>query len=272
MNTQQLFQQLHDLPDSSPMPVLFIGHGNPMNAIEENDFSKNWTEIGKFLPHPKAILSISAHWITPGEIKVTTMDKPRTIHDFYGFPEELFQQEYPAPGSKDYAQRTVDVIRNVHVHEDQDWGLDHGTWSVLLKMYPQADIPVYQLSLDYSKPPTWHFETAKQLQILRKKGILILGSGNLVHNLRTIRFNEPPYDWAKEFDTRITQFIDDRDLKAAVDFKNLGVLAKLAQPTHDHYLPLIYSLAQITHQSEIIYFNDGFDLASVSMRSFVVLH
>lgn len=271
MNTQQLYRRLLDLPDSSPMPVLFIGHGNPMNAIEDNVFSKTWAEIGQSLPQPKAILSVSAHWITPGEIKVTSMEKPRTIHDFYGFPNELFEQQYPAPGAPDLARETIEIIKKAHVDTDLKWGLDHGTWSVLLKMFPEANIPVYQLSLDYSMPPAWHYEIAGELQKLRKKGVLIIGSGNLVHNLHTIQFNHQAYDWAVEFDQKIAQFIDDRNYRDAVDFLKLGQLARLAQPTHDHYLPLIYSLGQADVQSEITYFNEGFDLASISMRSFVII-
>ncbi len=270
MNTQQFYKTLQDLPSSDKMPVLFIGHGNPMNAIEDNSFSRTWKEIGRSMPVPKAILSVSAHWITPGETKVTIMDTPKTIHDFYGFPEELFQQTYPSPGAPEFAQQTIDIVKKVHIHPDNEWGLDHGTWSVLLKMFPNADIPVYQLSLDYSRPPEYHFELARELQNLREKGVLIIGSGNLVHNLRTIQFNQKPYDWAIEFDQTITKFIDNRDFKSAVEFLKMGNLARLAQPTHDHYLPLIYSLGQAIEQSEFTYFNEDFDLASISMKSFII--
>lgn len=271
MNTQKLFGILHDLPASAPMPALFIGHGSPMNAIEDNTFSQTWRELGKRLPIPQAILSISAHWITPGEIKVTAMDSPRTIHDFYGFPEELFRQTYPSPGAPDFARDTIEIVKKAHIHEDQEWGLDHGTWSVLQQMYPEANIPVYQLSLDYSKPPAYHYELAQELKALREKGVLIIGSGNLVHNLRTLQMNHSPYDWAIEFDSTITGFIDDRNFMGAVNFLELGNLARLAHPTHDHYLPLIYSLALADSSSQITYFNEDFDLASISMKSFIVL-
>jgi len=270
MDSHKLYDILKSFPASGKMPALFIGHGNPMNAINKNKFSRSWIDLGKRLPKPNAILSISAHWITPGEIKVTAMESPKTIHDFYGFPEKLFQQEYPAPGATEYAAQTIDLIQRAHVQTDHNWGLDHGTWSVLLRMYPDANIPVFQLSLDYSKPPEYHYELARDLKTLRNKGVLIIGSGNMVHNLRTMRMDGEPYAWAIEFDQTITAFINDRDFKSAVEFQKLENLAGLAQPTHDHYLPLIYILALADNQSEIAFFNEDFDLSSISMRSFII--
>jgi len=271
MNTQKLYKILTNLPATKKMPALFIGHGSPMNAIQDNVFSRTWRDLGKWLPYPNAILSISAHWITPKETKVTIMTSPKTIHDFYGFPESLFLQQYPAPGAVDYASHTIELMQKSHVKSDHEWGLDHGTWSVLIQMYPKADIPVYQLSLDYSRPPVYHYEIAKDLKKLREKGVLIIGSGNMVHNLRMMHMNRDPYDWAIEFDRMITGYINNRDFHSAAHFQDLGNLAKMAHPTHDHYLPLMYILALAEEHSNIIYFNEGFDLSSVSMKSFVVI-
>jgi 4,5-DOPA dioxygenase extradiol len=253
-----------------PMPVLFVGHGSPMNAIQDNEFSREWIAIGQKIPTPKAILVISAHWITPGETKVTAMDKPETIHDFGGFPQKLYEQQYPAPGTPEYAKKTIELIKRVKVLPDYDWGLDHGTWSVLLKMYPEAKIPVYQLSIDYSQPLQYHYDLAKELQPLRYEGILIIGSGNLVHNLLTLRYHQPPYDWAIEFDQKITTFIDQGNDQAVVDFQKLGRLAQLAHPMYDHFLPLIYALALRETNDQVEYFNSAFDMSSISMRSFIL--
>ncbi len=252
------------------MPVLFIGHGNPMNAILNNEFTRSWGELGKILPKPQAILTISAHWLTPGRTMVTAMEKPKTIHDFMGFPQELFQQQYPAPGSPQLAQETIKLVRRVHLESDHQWGLDHGTWSVLLPMFPNADIPVYQLSLDYSKDLQFHFDLGKELEKLREKGVLIIGSGNIVHNLRALSFDSPPFDWAEEFDAKIKGFIDDRNFKSVIQYHQLGRVAQLAQPTHDHFLPLLYSLALKSNKENLSYFNESFDLGSISMRSFVI--
>ena len=239
--------RLNELMDQSvltdKMPVMFIGHGSPMNAIEDNKYTRKWKELGRNLPTPKAILSVSAHWLTHGTTKVTAMQMPKTIHDFGGFPSELYHQNYPAPGTPEFAEETIKLIQNTHVSADHEWGLDHGTWSVLLPMFPKSNIPVYQLSIDYSKPPQYHFEIAAYLKSLREKGVLIIGSGNVVHNLRTLEFNRDPYDWAIEFDTKIASFLDKGDHSSLVNFSKLGSIAKMAQPMWDHYLPLIYSIA-----------------------------
>lgn len=267
-----IIQGLKDLKSSDKMPVLFIGHGSPMNAIEDNKYRRSWVELGKELPKPKAILSISAHWITQGSTKVTAMEKPRTIHDFGGFPNELYQQQYPASGSPSLANETIGMVKNPTIKPDSEWGLDHGTWSILLPMYSNADIPVYQLSIDYSKPPQFHFDLAIQLKTLRDKGVLILGSGNIVHNLGALNFSNEPYDWALEFDSRIKSFIDNSNYQGVVNFQDLGSLAKIAHPSYDHFLPLIYTLALQEKDEVVRYFNDSFDLGSISMRSLVISH
>jgi 4,5-DOPA dioxygenase extradiol len=249
------------------MPLLFIGHGNPMNAILDNKYSQTWKELGKRLPRPRAILCISAHWLTMSDTKVTAMEKPETIHDFGGFPELLYQQQYPAPGAPELAKETQHLIQNPPVALDYDWGLDHGTWSVLLPMFPLADIPVYQLSIDYRKPPEFHYDLGKQLAALRERGVLIIGSGNLVHNLRVMRFDGAPYDWAIEFDKKMEEWISSGNHKAIIEFRSLGALASIAHPTHDHFLPLLYVLGLQHKQDSPEFFTEDIDLGSVSMRS-----
>ena len=251
------------------MPLIFVGHGNPMNAIEDNRFSRTWTELGRTLPRPTAILAISAHWLTPGSTQVTAMDVPRTIHDFGGFPRELFEMQYAAPGTPEYAQQTIDLIRKTEVIADYRWGLDHGTWSVLAKMYPEADVPTYQLSIDWSKGPEYHYELAKELKKLRERGVMIVGSGNMVHNLQMIKPGDEPFDWAAEFDERITRALDSRDDSQIVDFQEMGAVSQLAHPTIDHFLPLMYAIGLKGSDEELTYFNDAFDYSSISMRSFV---
>lgn len=260
------------LSPSEKMPVLFIGHGSPMNAIEENVYHKSWQSLGKKLPRPQAILSISAHWITAGT-KVASMAQPKTIHDFGGFPKKLFDQQYPAPGSPEFAKLTTQLVTHSHIQTDESWGLDHGTWSVLLPMYPAADIPVFQLSLDYDQPPSYHYEIGKQLNKLRDKGVMIIGSGNLVHNLRQIDFSNSGkvFDWAVEFDTKFTQWMDKGDHTSILNYqKLLGNTALMAHPSYDHLLPLFYILGLQQKNEKITYFNDRFDLASISMRSLII--
>jgi 4,5-DOPA dioxygenase extradiol len=250
------------------MPLLFIGHGSPMNAIEDNIFSRTWAEIGNLVPSPKAILCISAHWLTSGT-HITSMENPRTIHDFGGFPEKLYQQEYPAPGSPEIAASILHM-RNEHIiHPDFDWGLDHGTWSVLKPMFPLAKIPVLQLSIDYSKPPEYHFGIAKQLIKLREQGVLVIGSGNIVHNLRQLTFDNRIPDWAAEFDSRIASWIESGDDQSVVNFLKLGSIAKMAHPTYDHFLPLLYTLGFKVKGETPYFFNDEFQMGSISMRSVV---
>lgn len=259
-------------PLSTPtqrMPLLFVGHGSPMNAIEDNRYSRAWKELGARLPRPKAILSISAHWITRNTTEVTAMEKPKTIHDFGGFPDALFAAQYPAPGAPAFAAQTQWLVTTPPIGLDHAWGLDHGTWSVLLPMFPKADIPVFQLSLDYGKPMQWHYELGAQLKALRERGVLVMGSGNIVHNLRTIDFGGAPFDWAVEFDKKIGDWIAAGDHSSIVNFQKLGSLATMAHPTYDHFLPLIYTLGLQDKRDTIEFFNTGIDAGSISMRSFV---
>ena len=267
MTLQSLNRIAKSFENSPKMPVLFIGHGNPMNAITDNKFKAAWIEITKTFPKPNAILCISAHWLTDGTF-VTMMSKPKTIHDFGGFPNELYQQQYPAPGAVEYASMSIENINKVNIQHDFDWGFDHGTWCVLKPMYPEATIPVFQLSLDYGKSTQYHYELGQQLSFLRTKGVLIIASGNVVHNLGMMSFadNVKPFDWAVEFDTYVKENIDTQNDKNIIEYTKLGTVAKKAHPTNDHYLPLLYAIALREKDEKHIYFNDSFDLASMSMR------
>jgi 4,5-DOPA dioxygenase extradiol len=251
------------------MPLLFVGHGNPMLAITDNVFRRAWQDLGKHLPRPKAILCISAHWLTNGTF-VTMADPPRTIHDFGGFPQELFDQQYPAPGAVDYARMTIAEVKAVAVHEDFEWGLDHGAWCVLKPMFPEADIPIFQLSLDARKPSAYHYELARQLAFLRSRGVLIVCSGNVVHNLRMLQMSGGVYDWAIEFDAIVKERLEAHDDQALIDYEQFGQLARLAVPTNDHYLPLLYTLGLRDPHDSLAFFNDTFDLGSLSMRSVIL--
>lgn len=252
------------------MPSLFIGHGSPMNAIEDNEITKNWCEIGKNLPTPKAILCISAHWVTPWSTEITTNEILKTIYDFYGFPEELYNQNYDVQGSPKCAKETQDIISNTKVLWSEVWGIDHGTWSVLMQMYPKRNIPVYQLSLDYNQPFSFHLELWKKLRELRRKWILVIGSGNLVHNLGKISWgNNAPYDWNVEFDTKATNFINERNFEALTKRESFWNIFSLAHPSYDHYLPLLYFAGTIWEKESIIPFNEEFQMGSLSMKSFM---
>jgi 4,5-DOPA dioxygenase extradiol len=251
------------------MPALFVGHGSPMNAIEDNVFSRGWAEVGAALPRPEAILCVSAHWQTRG-VHVTAMEQPRTIHDFGGFPEELHRMLYPAPGAPELARKTAEQVTRARVGLDHGWGLDHGTWSVLVRMFPRADVPVVQLSLDATQDPAWHYELAKELAGLRERGVLVMGSGNIVHNLRLLRRQPIAFDWAVEFDAKVKALIDAGDHQRLVNYPGLGRAAQLAVPTNEHYLPLLYALAVKGEKESIAYFNDATTLGSISMRSLVV--
>lgn len=253
------------------MPVLFIGHGSPMNAIEDNIFSKRWQQMGKEIPTPKAVVVVSAHWLTKGTM-VTAMPNPKTIHDFGGFPQALFDVQYPAPGSPELATEIQKLITNPAVELDHDWGLDHGTWSVVKHMYPNADIPVLQLSIDYYKPAAYHYELAKQLLSLRKKGVLIIGSGNMVHNLRMVawdKLSEPEYgfDWALEMNDIFKNKISNGFHKELIQYEKLHKAATLAIPTPDHYYPLLYILALQTDNDKVEFFNDKAVGGSLTMTS-----
>jgi 4,5-DOPA dioxygenase extradiol len=257
------------------MPVFFIGHGSPMNAIEDNQFSKVWKEAGQKVTRPKAILCISAHWETKGT-QVTAMKSPKTIHDFGGFPKELYEVQYPAPGSSWLASQVKNIIKKAEVLFNEDWGLDHGCWSVLSKMFPKADIPVIQLSLDYTKSAGYHYELAKELLPLRKKDVLIIGSGNLVHNLFMIsvsdnNINEPfGFDWAIEANNLFKKLIIEKDYNSLTNYKSLGYAVKLAIPTPEHYLPMIYAIALRQKNEVISFFNDKPVAGSITMTSFLI--
>lgn len=257
---------------ASKMPLLFVGHGSPMNAIEDNEFSERWEQMGKEIARPAAVLCISAHWLTKGT-HVTAMEQPKTIHDFGGFPQALFNVQYPAPGNTALAAEVKNIIKSTNVGLDHDWGLDHGTWSVVKRMYPDAKIPVLQLSIDYNKPAQYHFNLAKELADLRKKGVLIMGSGNMVHNLGMVawnKLNEPEYgfDWAHEINAVFKKNIAERNFQPLINYESLGTAAKLAIPTPDHYYPMIYSLGLVDNSDDISFFNDKAVGGSLTMTSF----
>ncbi len=260
---------LNSKPDNERvMPVLFLGHGSPMNAIEVNEFVTGWKNIAGTLPTPRAILCISAHWETKGTY-VTAMDKPRTIHDFGGFPEELYQVQYPAPGSPELASETKALIKKAAVGFDEKWGLDHGTWSVVKHLFPEADTPVIQLSLDHFRSPQDHYDLAAELVPLRKKGVLIIGSGNMVHNLGMAawnRLNETfGYDWTLEASGKMKKYILGGNHQELIRYESQGRAFNLAIPTPDHYLPLLYVLALKKENESIVLFNDKPVAGSLTM-------
>ncbi len=268
MKINQLEKLTGSMENTERMPVFFIGHGSPMNAIELNEFSRHWQLIGKTLPRPKAILCVSAHWETKGTL-VTAMEKPRTIHDFGGFPQALFDVQYPAPGSPSLAGNARDLISSTRVGLDNSWGLDHGTWSILKHIYPEADVPVIQMSLDYSLSPRDHYELGRQLSSLRNKGILIMGSGNMVHNLRAVDWNHPDngYDWAIEANETFKKLITENKHQELIQFRNLGKSVDLSIPTAEHFLPLLYMLALQEKDENASFFNDKTVMGSLSMTS-----
>ncbi len=248
------------------MPVLFIGHGSPLNAIEDNEFSRAWAQVGKSLPRPKVILCISAHWETTGT-HVTAMELPKTIYDFYGFPQPLYEMKYPAPGSPDLARLAQKTVRSAQVLLDEEWGMDHGAWAVLCRMFPDADIPVVQLSLDRTKDPAFHYDLGKELKALRNQGVLIVGSGNMVHNLGVMAWQDMAFDWAMEFHEKLRQLILAGDHDAMIHYRKLGEAARLSIPTNEHYLPMLYVLALQDKDDQITIFTDRVTPGSISMRS-----
>ena len=268
---------LHDLENISSgfkatpkMPVLFLGHGSPMNAIEENQFVQGFRKAAQEIEKPNSILCISAHWFTRGTF-VTAMDMPKTIHDFGGFPQALFDVQYPAPGSPELAHEVAELLTPI-VEEDHSWGLDHGAWSVIKHMYPKADIPVIQMSIDYNKPPQYHFELGKRLSKLREKGILIIGSGNIVHNLRMVDWKNintvgAGWDWAVEAREKTNNWLLDGNFQNLIDYKNHGAALQYAVPTPDHFLPLIYTLGLKEKTENLQLFNDELIAGSLSMTS-----
>ena len=271
MNIQELNIISEPFASTEQRPVLFIGHGSPMNAIEENEFVEGWEEVAKTLPKPNAILCISAHWETKGT-SVTVMEKPITIHDFGGFPRKLFEVQYPAPGSPELAREIKGIFKKTEIGLDKKWGLDHGCWSVLKRMFPDANIPVVQMSLDYSQPVQTHYELAKELSPLRKKGILIIGSGNMVHNLQLIdweNINEPGfgYDWAIEANEKMKKYILSNDHQSLINYRAQGKDFDLAIPTPEHFLPLLYALALKEGNEKVEIFNDKPVMGSLTMTS-----
>ena len=267
MATDPAIRTLAAAPDTgATMPALFIGHGNPMNAIEDTEFSRAWAGVARSLPKPQAVLCISAHWETKGT-RVTAMEQPKTIHDFHGFPPALYEKRYPAPGSPDLARMARGAVQGTPIELDVDWGLDHGAWAVLCRMFPEVDVPVIQLSLDQRSDPARHYQLGRELRALRRKGVLILGSGNIVHNLREMAWEDTAYDWALEFDAQVKGLILSGDHKAIIDYSKLGRSARLAVPTLEHYLPLLYVLGAQDESDGVAFFADRVTLGSMSMRS-----
>jgi 4,5-DOPA dioxygenase extradiol len=259
------------MASTARMPAVFFGHGSPMNALEQNRYTETWRHIGASLPVPKAILCVSAHWYIRGTA-VTAMDRPRTIHDFGGFPQELFEAQYPAPGSPALAARVRELLAPVSVQLDQTWGLDHGAWSVLAHVYPDANVPVVQLSLDASQPPQYHYDLGARLAPLRDEGVLIVGSGNVVHNLGRIQWAEDarPYDWATRFNEKARAHLAAREHQPLIDYLSLDGDARLSVPTPEHYLPLLYVIASQTSNETASLPVDGIEYGSIGMLTTVV--
>jgi len=252
--------------NATRMPVVFVGHGSPVNTLEDNRHTRAWREIGQALPRPQAILAISAHWYVP-TLAVTAMETPRTIHDFGGFPQELFEYWYPAPGSPALAARVQELLQPLAVTADHEWGLDHGTWSVLAHLFPAANIPVVQLSIDRTRPASFHYQLGRQLAPLREEGVLILGSGNIVHNLAMINWEKPdvPYQWASRFENAVKEKVLNGDPAALVDFRHLDPEALLSVPTPEHYFPLLPILGALRDDDEISFPVEGIHMGSLSM-------
>jgi 4,5-DOPA dioxygenase extradiol len=252
------------------MPVLFIGHGSPMNIVMDNDFTQSLIKLGKNLPRPKSIMVISAHWLTKASL-VTCMKNPEQIYDFFGFPPELYQVRYPCEGAPDAAQKVARLTKYT-VNCATDWGLDHASWAILKHIYPQADIPVFEMSLNYMMDPGYHYAIGKQLGVLRREGILIIGSGNIVHNLQLIDYNmeAEPYDWAAEIDEKIKSLLLNGDHSKLVEYHKLGATISRAVPTNDHYLPMLYTLGLQEKDDKITFIHEGIQNGSISMRSFMI--
>jgi 4,5-DOPA dioxygenase extradiol len=257
------------LKPSARMPVVFLGHGSPMNALEDTEYSRAWTALGQSLPEPQAILVVSAHWMTRGTTLVDVSHLPKTIHDFYGFPDALYAMDYPAPGNPELAREVVSLLASHHAAEDDTWGLDHGAWTVLRFLYPQAKVPVFQVSIDMGRGLAHQLEVGRTLSALRDRGVLILGSGNVVHNLRAMRFGGQPHDFALEFDRLFADRLEARDLSALADAQGLGTLLRMAHPTVDHYMPALTIVGASDARDALTFMTDAIDLGSVSMRSFV---
>lgn len=268
---KDLYNWSKDLKSTDTLPALFIGHGSPMNGILDNEFSRQWAKMANEIPRPKAVLVVSAHWLTRGTF-ITAMENPKTIHDFGGFPKELFEVEYPALGSPALAKETSDLVVSTNIEPDHEWGLDHGTWTVVRHMYPEADIPILQLSIDYYQSPDFHYRLGKDLQELRRRGVLVIGSGNMVHNLRMVawdKLNEPEFgfDWALEMNSLFKSKIESKNHRDLINYRSLGQAGKLAIPTPDHYFPLLYLLGIQGKKEEVSFFNDKAVGGSLTMTS-----
>ncbi|MCI4340429.1 MAG: 4,5-DOPA dioxygenase extradiol [Thermoplasmata archaeon] len=253
----------------APMPAIFVGHGNPMNAIETNAYTEAWQRLAASIPTPRAIVCVSAHWYVRGT-RVTAMERPRTIHDFGGFPRPLFEVDYPARGDRKLAERVAELLAPTVVEQDTSWGLDHGAWSVLVRMYPKADVPVVQLALDRTQPPSVHYELGRRLDALRDDGVLILGSGNLVHNLHAYSWGQhpaQPYEWAVDFEQQVVRALSRGEHAPLVAYEGFGESAALSVPTPDHYLPFLYAIATARPGDHFAYPVEGFDGGSISMRA-----
>lgn len=253
----------------SRMPVVFVGHGSPMNAIEDNAYSRGWREMAKRIPKPKAIVSVSAHWYTRGT-RIMDEENPEAIYDMYGFPKELYEVTYNAPGSPEIAKAVKELISR-ETQFDNSWGIDHGTWSVLVHMYPERDVPVFQVSIDAYAPPAVHYNIGKELKALRDQGVLILGTGNVVHNLRLVDWHQVSkgFDWAYEFDQFIYEYIVARNHDSIINYSKYGDIAKLAVPTPDHFYPLLYSLGATCEDDEVSVYNKSCELGSLTMTSYL---
>lgn len=272
VTANQFYREMKEMPSTPAMPAFFIGHGSPMNAIADTAFTRDLAAAVKGIPAPNAIMVVSAHWLTRGTF-VSTSRFPKTIYDFGGFPDELYQVKYEPPGSEEYALQVKALLEQSHVQEDDHMGLDHGAWSILKHMYPKADIPVFQLSIDAGKPAAYHYELIRQLQSLREKGLMIIGSGNIVHNLRTLNWQNPaaaPYDWSVEFDEYVRKNLESQNHQALINYLDAGKAANLAVPTNDHYLPLLYITGIRKKEEKLRFIHHSFDLGSISMRSFIL--
>lgn len=251
------------------MPVIFVGHGSPMNAIEDNQYTRGWKDMAAKIPKPQAIISISAHWYTKGT-KVMNEENPKTIYDMYGFPKELYEIVYDSPGNPPLAEKSRELISKDSVF-DNSWGIDHGTWSVLVHMYPERDIPLFQISIDAAAPPEEHYKIGRELKPLREQGVLILGSGNIVHNLRMVDWSmgAEGFDWAHEFDDYIKENIENRNHAAILNYKNLGRTAELAVPITDHFNPILYAIGACDDEDKISVYNYSCEMGSLSMTSYI---
>lgn len=271
MNIRDVSELAERQPRSARQPVMFIGHGSPMNIVLDNAFTRSLRQLGERTERPSAVLVVSAHWLTRGTTSVSTNPRPTTIHDFGGFPPELYRATYPAPGHPDLAREAAANVKSIKVHEDHEMGLDHGAWSVLLHMWPNADLPVFQLSIDYDKAPAFHYELGRELRALRDRGVLVLGSGNIVHNLRMLNGDEAqgrPYPWAEEFDIWARDRLLAGDHDALIRYDRQGATARLAVPTNDHYLPMLYILGLLGQGESVRFTHESFQNGSIGMRCF----